>query len=490
MRVALYCRISTDEDLQRYSLVNQEEVLRRLAASRGWEVAAIFRDRTSGSNASRPGLDALLDLLAEGGADAVAVTEQDRLSRLEEVPWAILKQTFRDTATKLYTLSGEYDFGNEDQEFTADILALIDRRRRKTVVRQMVRGRAAAAKRGEWLGKPPFGYRRNPETGHLQPIPEEAAVVRDIFELYTSGLLGTARIAELVKDRINTRSVSFSFVADLLKNPVYVGDLCARIGAEDIAVPGAHEAIVTRERWQAANRLMQARATDYKRAMLAGVSGLVTGMIYCECGELLSPSTGSKWTRAGYTTYHYYRHLRKHRHGCKAAHRMDRVDHAVRQALADLAACPEVARKILRRAGTPREVEAAKARIQDIEARLNRLRQAEERLLPLYLSGDWDRKQLDAQKRQIARDLAAQAKALAEAQLKLRLAQSEAVDLDLVADAFAVVADIGTLALPEQQAVLRGLASRVTVSKECAITLTAMIPVREQTFVDYRVQAG
>ena len=72
------------------------------------------------------------------------VTEQDRVSRLDEIPWALLKQTFRDSGARFFTLSGEVDFHNEDGEFSAD-MALIDRRRRKMIVRQMVHGRAGAA---------------------------------------------------------------------------------------------------------------------------------------------------------------------------------------------------------------------------------------------------------------------------------------------------------------------------------------------------------
>jgi DNA invertase Pin-like site-specific DNA recombinase len=54
MRVALYCRISTDEDLQRYSLSNQEASFRRHAEERGWEISSVFVDRIGGSKDKRP----------------------------------------------------------------------------------------------------------------------------------------------------------------------------------------------------------------------------------------------------------------------------------------------------------------------------------------------------------------------------------------------------------------------------------------------------
>jgi len=260
LRVALYCRISTDEDLQRYSLVNQETALRQHAERHGWDVVGLFVDRMSGSRASRPGLNNLLDALADGQADAVLVTEQDRLSRLDEIPWAILKQTFRDTATKLHTLSGEVDFGNEDHEFSADILALIDRRRRKTIVRQMVRGRVAAAKRGEWLGRPPFGYRRDPGSKRLSPHPMEAALVREIYHLYGRENIGSYRIARIMHERIHHKRVDNLFVLSVIRNPVYVGTVVMDVGGEHVKVENAHAAIVDPELWEVSNRILAARS--------------------------------------------------------------------------------------------------------------------------------------------------------------------------------------------------------------------------------------
>lgn len=485
MRVALYCRISTDEDLQRYSLNNQEASLRRYAEERGWEIADVFVDRISGSKDKRPGLNKLLDTLANGDADAVAVTEQDRLSRLDEIPWAILKQTFRDLGTKFFTLSGEVDFHNEDDEFSADIMALIDRRRRKTIVRQMVRGRAGAAKRGEWLGRLPLGYHRSPVTKHLEPHEVDAQHVKRIFELFGRGRMGSLRIAALMRDLIPNRHVDQGFIVHVLRNPVYVGDIAIKVGGESIYVEAAHKPIVSRGLWEACNRLMDTRGAENKRARLESSVGLVAGMVYCsECGHLLSPTTAIKQVREQVMRYHYYRHIRSHRNGtlpdgrpCRAAHRTEKVDADVREQLARIATSPTAMHQLVHHLTDGKAVEQLEVAQRALVEQISSLNKRQERLLQLFLSGDWDRSRLNAEKRRLDQSVATLQSEIRELQARLRFARSEAVSIDLMAEAFAVAADLESLPFTEQQAVVRGLVERVEIGADGRAKVVAKVPV-------------
>ena len=503
MRVALYCRISTDEDLQRYSLVNQEASLRRYSEERGWEISGVFVDRISGSKDKRPGLNRLLDFLSNGDADAVVVTEQDRLSRLDEIPWALLKQTFRDSGARFFTLSGEVDFHNEDDEFSADIMALIDRRRRKTIVRQMVRGRAGAAKRGEWLGRLPFGYRRNPDTKHLEPCEAEAQLIRQIFHLFSQGKMGSLRLASLMQDLIPTRRVDQSFIVHVLRNPVYTGDLVMEVGGERICVEGAHEPIVSSDLWVTCNRLLIARSAENKKARIESTVGLVAGMVYCaDCGQLLSPTTATKRVGGHVLRYRYYRHVRQHRDGelpdgrpCRAAHRTEKVDADARAQLAHIATSPAARRQLLRRLGDSKVVEELEARQGELTEQLASLNRKQERLLQLFLSGDWDRSRLNAEKRHLDRSVTTLETELRESQARLRLVRADSFSIDLIAETFAVAADLESLTFSDQQTVVRGLVERVEVNgdgrvKVIAKVLVATPDTTATEFAHHRTGAG
>ncbi|MEU5938530.1 IS607 family transposase [Micromonospora sp. NPDC047548] len=73
----LYVRVSGSGG-QESSLDAQEEELR--ATSTG-EVVKVFRDRASGLREDRPGLDRLLQAVADGSITVVRVTHEDRLAR-------------------------------------------------------------------------------------------------------------------------------------------------------------------------------------------------------------------------------------------------------------------------------------------------------------------------------------------------------------------------------------------------------------------------
>ncbi len=485
MRVALYCRISTDEDLQRYSLGNQEASLRRYAEERGWEISGVFVDRISGSKDKRPGLNRLLDSLANADANAVMVTEQDRLSRLDEIPWALLKQTFRDSGARFFTLSGEVDFHNEDDEFSADIMALIDRRRRKTIVRQMVRGRAGAAKRGEWLGRLPFGYRRTPSTKHLEPFPTEAQLVRQIFQLFSQEKMGSMRLAALMRDLIPTRRVDQSFIIRVLRNPVYLGDLVMEVGGESICVEGAHEAIVSRDLWETCNHLLNRRSAENKKSRIESTVGLVAGMVYCaDCGQLLSPTTATKRVGDRVLRYRYYRHVRQHRDGelpdgrsCRAAHRTEKVDADVRAQLTSIATSPAARRQIVRCLSNRKAAEQIQVTQGELTEQLASLRRKQERLLQLFLSGDWDQSRLNAEKSHLDRSVATFKQELRDVQARLRLARADSFSLDLLAETFAVAADMASMSFSDQQTVVRGLVDRVEIHRDGRVKVIAKASV-------------
>lgn len=56
MRVATYCRISTDEERQPFSLEAQTDRLRSYVASQpGWAITRSFVDQMSGKTLDRPG---------------------------------------------------------------------------------------------------------------------------------------------------------------------------------------------------------------------------------------------------------------------------------------------------------------------------------------------------------------------------------------------------------------------------------------------------
>ncbi len=130
------------------------------------------------------------------------------------------------------------------------------RERRREQVRAGMRDRAL---RGEVLGRAPYGYRVTDR--HLRIQTEEGRVVREIFRRYLDHGEGVRVIARRLNEAdIRTRrggAWSMVSVRGVLRNPVYIGTY-RRLG---VVVATEHEALITRDRFYAAQERLTQRRT-------------------------------------------------------------------------------------------------------------------------------------------------------------------------------------------------------------------------------------
>jgi DNA invertase Pin-like site-specific DNA recombinase len=76
-RVAVYCRVSTEEQ----STDTQERICLEDCAKRSYEVFKVYKDVISGTKSSRPAFNDLLTDMRSDSFDTVMVTKLDRLGR-------------------------------------------------------------------------------------------------------------------------------------------------------------------------------------------------------------------------------------------------------------------------------------------------------------------------------------------------------------------------------------------------------------------------
>jgi len=84
MRAALYARVSTEEQAQRFGLTSQLTELRAFAATKGWTVPTggeYVDDGYSGADLERPALARLREAVRLHAFDAVLIHDVDRLAR-------------------------------------------------------------------------------------------------------------------------------------------------------------------------------------------------------------------------------------------------------------------------------------------------------------------------------------------------------------------------------------------------------------------------
>lgn len=201
-RYCIYLRksradIEAEQHGEGETLARHERALCALAQKLQLPVFEIYKEIVSGETiAQRPVMQRLLSEVGQGLWQGVLVMEIERLARGDTMDQGLVAQTFQYSHTKIITPMKTYDPDNEFDEEYFEFGLFMSRREYKTIKRRLQNGRAASAKEGKFVGnKPPYGYQRVKLTGEkgftLSPIPEQAEVVKLIFDLYTREGIGS-----------------------------------------------------------------------------------------------------------------------------------------------------------------------------------------------------------------------------------------------------------------------------------------------------------
>ncbi|MEE9239716.1 MAG: recombinase family protein, partial [bacterium] len=161
---------------------------------------------------------------------------------------------------------------------------------------------AASKKKGMWMGGlSPLGY--DSADRKITVNPDEAGTVRYIFSTYVHlgsvrklkenldarGIVSKKRVAQNGK-RLGGNPISPGALYSLLKNPVYLGEICHKGNR----YPGEHEAIVDRELWERSQAMLEENRVSQKTGSGAKDASLLAGILWDGQGERLSPSHAVK----------------------------------------------------------------------------------------------------------------------------------------------------------------------------------------------------
>lgn len=289
------------------SLADQNRAFLEYCKREGHEVAATFLD-TAASSAEYTGFRQLLDYIRKHPEPSpiVVVVAVDRLGR--DLTQAAKSYFQLDSlGARLVSLDGVEDAmaALVQHWSTGEVTQAVGDR-----VREAMRKKAI---RGEVLGRPPYGYRVGPKN-RLEPVPDEASVIRYIFRLYTRDGLGIRLIARrLNEEGFRTRrdgNWSMITIRDILLNRAYLGTY-TRFG---VRVPGSHPALISPDDYRRVQDRMASRRTSGGERHVRQF--LVAGLAYCGyCGnKMIGVSRRQTWTRqsdggAGEAEYRYYQCL-------------------------------------------------------------------------------------------------------------------------------------------------------------------------------------
>lgn len=232
MKVAIYARVSTENQETRGTIGSQLAVLRARIATEGHELVAEFcDDGYSGARLDRPGLDALRDAAEAGLIEAVWCLSPDRLARMCAYQVIVLDELNRHGVRVLFTDAPALD-DDPQARLLIQVQGVIAEYERAKIAERYRRGKLWRARRGEVIfWKVPYGYRRIAgsamNTAHLVVYEPEAAVVRRIFEGYIAGHSTREIVRRLNLDQVPSPTGKAmwgtSTIGRVLRNESYLG---------------------------------------------------------------------------------------------------------------------------------------------------------------------------------------------------------------------------------------------------------------------------
>ena len=187
-RVALYMRVSSEEQREAGTIQTQRAELERHAAARGFEVFDVYGDDgVSGTIPlhERPASARLLEDAKRDAFESVLVYRLDRLARTQ---LAILDAADRleRVGVALRSATEHYETATPAGRLMFQMLGSFAEFERESIRQRTRDGVYRALRAGKRTGALPYGYTVD-EAGMLAILPEEAAIVQQIFERLASG---------------------------------------------------------------------------------------------------------------------------------------------------------------------------------------------------------------------------------------------------------------------------------------------------------------
>ena len=271
IKAGLYARVSTDSQLEGYSIDAQKEFLISYAKSKDYTEFEFYIDGGySGKDLNRPAIQRLIEDCKNHKIDAVFVFKLDRISRSQRDTLYLIEEVFNKYDLSFISMRENFDTSSPFGKAMIGVLSVFAQLERETILERTRIGLKKRAEAGLWRGggKIPFPYRYDRNTGTLVPIPEQVELLHKMISLYISGKSFNAigNIVGMDESMVETRILSITNTG--------------KVPYRDEVFDGQHEAVVSDELYEEILRVNKVRSREkYERHYL------LSGKVYCgDCG--------------------------------------------------------------------------------------------------------------------------------------------------------------------------------------------------------------
>lgn len=324
MKAALYCRLSEEDRNKLHkeddsnSIQNQKTMLQQYADAKGWEVYDIYSDDDyAGSDRHRPQFNRLLEDAKAHKFDIVLCKTQSRFTRELELVEKYIHGLFPIWGIRFVSIVDNADTANKGNKKSRQINGLVNEWYLEDMSENIRSVLINRRRNGFHIGSfALYGYRKDPEQkGHLIIDDEAAAVVREVFTLYSQGY-GKTAIARILNDRgvpnpteykrlhgirykqpksENSTLWRYDTISAMLNNEIYIGNMVQgkygsvsyktkinrpRPKSEWIIVEGTHAPIIDRSLWDSVQKMIAEKTKPFATGQI-GIFAKKAKCVYC-----------------------------------------------------------------------------------------------------------------------------------------------------------------------------------------------------------------
>lgn len=439
----IYIRVSTAMQVDGYSLEAQRDRLIKYAEFQDMEVVRVYCDAgKSGKNITgRPEFSQMLQDVADerDGVDYILVFKLSRFGRNAADVLNSL-QYIQDFGVNLICVEDGIDSSKDSGKLTITVLSAVAEIERENILVQTMEGRKQKAREGKWNGgQAPFGYSLDAQSSSLEVNPEEAEIVKIIFDKFVYSDMGADSIANFLNEHGYEKSkyrehelnyFSRGLIIKILDNPVYVGkiaygkmktekikgtrDQYHRVKSDDfLLADGKHEAIIDPDLWEGAREKRKQTGVKWNKTHSLEHEHILSGIVKCPiCGTGLAGMVRRRKNKktGEYKDDFFYRcHHRKkidEEHFCNFKLTLNQkvLNHEVEQVIMDLVNDDECRKYIIRKMDHKVDVGALEKEREQLRGQLRQVSGAKAKLTEMLDKLDvtdkhYDRKYQDMQDR-------------------------------------------------------------------------------------------
>ncbi|MFI0510496.1 recombinase family protein [Streptomyces sp. WSLK1-5] len=301
-KVAIYTRISRDDEGEGLGVARQREDCERLADLRGWHVAKIYEDNDVSAfkrNVRRPEFELLLSDLADGLIDGVVAYDLDRLARQPKDLERLIDLYDERKQRVFATVTNDVNLGTADGRTMARVMVAFANKSSHDASRRIQRKHLELAQQGKSHGGPtPYGWNKD-GTVDVEAAQHIRAAQRQVLAGVRIGTIRTDwHERGLGHPRTGTKRVAHHHVEHMLTNPrlcgyrTYRGEILLDDGQPVI---GDWEPINTVEEWEAVCAAVAERKRKDPGRMLAR-KYLLSGIARCGlCHAKIRGQNNRRW---------------------------------------------------------------------------------------------------------------------------------------------------------------------------------------------------